>query len=455
MNLLPEGLNPVLRSNWLPTLGLLGFVIVFTVAACTPSSKRFGDVASPQPTDTPERTITPCTLDSETKLSTNLERGLPGALSYIRLEEIRLIGGDPLTDQVFVSTVGKINPALEGFSPSGQWLAYSTGSPFEGVPQTLTLVSNDGQRVSTTPSTSELVPLEAGSYTGTWGDLVWINDETILVYILQPLEDLPTSPRYIKALLNPFTGEWDQSFLERLDRRSDGAILFSPDMTRVLFVSEVESLSVVTLWDLDRQEELWQNWEDTRDTHFFLSDQAWLGGAAWAPGSDRVAFTAVENRSEHGWPAVSAQGVYLLEREGRQGHFITDFYKRYGRHFTTNDLSWSPDGRYLAMSVFVGGYADLDRSFTPLNRLYLYDSVDDRLIDLCWLLGDTPGTHSATRTLVWSPDGQYIAYAGYSSTSFDEETQSGLVIVNIYTGQVAGILKEAVLLGGWSGYFSP
>lgn len=456
MNLF-KSIESVLRLEWSSRLALVGLITVFMIAACTQSFNETDEVGSPQPADIPKRVVTPCIANDNVTLPTNLEGGLPGALSYIfRLKEIRLIGGDPLTDQLLVSVTGRVNPNLKGFSPSGQWLAYSTGSPFLGVPQTLILISGNGQRISTVPPTDELVPLETGSYMGTWGDMVWVNDETILVYILQPLEDLPTYPHYIKALLNPFTGEWQQPSLEDLDRQPDGALSFSPDLTRVLFVSEVEDHPGIKLWDLTRQGELWQDSGDTKDTHFALSDQAWMGAAAWTPDSAWVAFTAVENRGEHNWPAVAAQGIYLLNRDGSQGHFITDYYKRYdGRRFTTGDLSWSPDGRYLAMSVFVGGYPNLDRSFTRQNRLYLYDSVDDKLTDLCWLLGDTPGAHSATRSLVWSPDSQYIAYAGYSSDPSDAENPSALIVINIYTGEVTAVLKEAVLLGGWSAHFAP
>lgn len=446
----------MLMSKWLFKPSLFGLLLVFTITACTQPVNEGNDPALPPPTDILERTVTPCITDSDTTLSTNLESGLPGILSYMfRLEEIRLIGGDPLSESVLISMVGEANPSLVGFSPNGKWLAYSTGSPFEAVTPTLTLISGDSDRINVTPPTGDLVPFEANSYTGTWGDMIWINDETMLVYILQILEDSPAYPHYIKALLNPFTGEWEQSFLEKLDRPSDGAVLLSPDMTRAVFVSEVEGFSVVKLWDMAQEKELWQNSEDTRDTHFSLSDQAWLGAAAWSPNSHWVAVTAVENRGEHSWPAVSAQGIYLLDRESHQGRFITDYYKRYGRFFTTNDLSWSPDGRYLAMSVFIGGYPDLDKPFTPLYRLYLYDSVDDKLIDLCWLLGDTPGAHSSTRALIWSPDSQYIAYAGYSSNPFDEATSPTLIVVNIYTGEATALLQEAVILGGWSAYFSP
>jgi WD40 repeat protein len=452
MSLLPGGIKTVLRLKWLFGLGFALFGLSLIIAACAQPSKEIGETVLPRTPEIPEKTIQPCTPDNEVALSTNLD-GLPGVLSYmVRLEEIRLIGNTPLTESVLISTAGKTNPTLRGFSPNGQWLAYSTGSPFEGVTQTLSLISSNGQEIHTTPATGELVPLETGSYTGTWGGMIWINDETILIYILQTLEDLPGYPHYIKALVNPFTGEWQQFFLESLDRQPDNAVLFSPDMTKALYVSEVGGLATVKLWDSTKQEVLWQNIEDTLDTHFVLSDQAWIGAAAWTPDSNWIALTAVENRNDHNWRSVDAQGVYLLDRNGQRGKFITDYYQRFGRSFTASDLSWSPDSRFLAMSVTVAGS---DADAPSIRRLFVYDLEADELTDFCWFIGDTPGAHSATGSLIWSPDSQYIAYAGYSSNPFDEETPSALVVINIYTGELAAIVDEAVLLGGWSAHFSP
>ena len=137
------------------------------------------------------------------------------------------------------------------------------------------------------------------------------------------------------------------------------------------------------------------------------------------------------------------------------GKIITDFDSRYGRRFTTGALSWSPDGRYLAMSVSIAN-SDPDNPYTLENRLYLYDLKNDELVDLCWFRGSTADTRSTTMALVWSPDSRYLAYAASPSVSENNQhLPPALILVDIYTGEVIELVENAIQLGGWSESFLP
>jgi WD40 repeat protein len=298
------------------------------------------------------------------------------------------------------------------------------------------------------------VPTKAGTFEGSWGDALWVNDETMLLYIAQPHPEYPdASPLMIKALLNPLTGEWQPTYLEGLERKQTGTVSFAPDMTRVLFYSEAEGrLPEIQLWDREREAILWSQ-EDLQDTFFTSDSKNWTGSAAWSPDSNWVAFTAVESRNEDGWSL--GVGVYLLDREGGAGKIITDFHVRYGPPFTAGTLSWSPDGRYLAMSVSIAG-SDSDGPYVQEDRFYLYDLKNDDLLDLCWSRELHSGYNSTMRTLVWSPDSRYLAYVANVSVLEDgQRLPRTLILVDIYTGEVIELVENAVRLGGWSAHFVP
>jgi WD40 repeat protein len=390
--------------------------------------------------------ITPCVEEQEL-YSQELE-GLPGALIYrAKANIVQLIGGKPLVQ----STLEIDDPTfyLIGFSPDGKWLVYRTGSPYEGIPHTLHLLSHTGEVVVTTPT--ELAPTAAGSYSGSWGSMLWVNDETLLVYILEPDPENPGAPPLVvKALLNAYTGTWQQSYFEGLERKPTGAVVFAPDMTRVLYLSQAEGRwPEIRLEDIVQQEILWSE-VDTLET-LFSWEKNWTGSATWSPDSAWVAFTAVESWREDG--RRSGVGVYLLDREGRNGKMITDFDVRYGHGFTAGALSWSPDGRYLSMSVTIAS-SDPDDPYGSESRIYLYDLGTDKLIDLCWLRGVDSAHNSTMNALVWSPDSRYLAYAASPSVS----KSSTIVLVDIYAGKATRLVEDLVIrfkIGGWSSHFSP
>ena len=147
---------------------------------------------------------------------------------------------------------------LIGFSPNGQWLL-----GFAETPQTLRLVSKDNDSFDITILG---FPMEVNAEIAKLSTMFWISNETVLVYISQPLEDAPGLPHYIMALLNPFTGEWQQSVISGLDRRLDDVLLTSPDMSRALYVGRADGgFPIIRLDDLANQKVLWETPEDAHD----------------------------------------------------------------------------------------------------------------------------------------------------------------------------------------------
>lgn len=394
--------------------------------------------------------VLPCSENRENYVQ-NLP-GLSGTLAYMLAQDTKNIHF--LGEEFAIERSIEVDDApfyLIGFSPDGKWLAYRTGIPFEGIPQTINLISNVGEVIQTTPT--ELISMEASNYSGIWGSMLWVNSHSMLIYITQTdLGNPESTPLVTKALLDPFTGEWLQSYLRELERKSTGSLAFSPDMTHVLFISEAENrFPEIRLWDLTQQELVWSQ-QDALTT-LFSWEENWTGSAAWSPNSNWVAFTINENQMGDNKP--SDIGVFLLDKEGVAGKAITDFFSRYGRPVTTGALSWSPNNRYLAMLISIDK-SDENDPFALESRVYLYDLQEDELIDFCWVRGNSIETRSTTKALVWSPDSRYLAYVAPPSVSENNKPlPSALILVDIYTGEVIELVENASQLGGWSENFLP
>lgn len=358
---------------------------------------------------------------------------------------IHNINGTMITSSLEIESSTSIS--LIGFSPNGEWLALRSGSLFDDIPEKIHLLHHSGKIITTEPE--NLFVSSQAKASGGWAQMLWVNDDLLLVHIVvaQEVNNGPRDPNIVKRLLNPFTGEWQEEPFRQLHRQDNGAISFSPDMTRVLYVSRTETGEHIELWDLINQKVLWQNQENMFPSDFHDSNDTWLGAAAWAPDSSSIVFSYIEAEREHGLVPIHIQGAYLLDRDGNQGRIITNFSSIHNRNLRVGRFGWSPDGHYLAMSVLriPNENQDVQKDY----RLYLYDLVEDNLIDICWMLDPAASTN---RALIWSPDGKYIAYGSQR----DIENPPLLNIISINTHEFFQTdMEPFIALGGWSAYFEP
>jgi Tol biopolymer transport system component len=110
---------------------------------------------------------------------------------------------------------------------------------------------------------------------------------------------------------------------------------------------------------------------------------------SWSPNGRRIAFSR--------WFTVSTYDLYIVDADGRNLRRLT---RRSGTSLGANFLAWSPDGRRIA---FVGGGPN---SF--VWDVYVIDADGTRLRRVT-----TSPRHEGSRgdyPLVWSPDGQRIAF---------------------------------------------
>ncbi len=399
----------------------------------------------------PLNEVTPCVKDGLYTFSDNQVQYFTGTISYEGGgTSINILDGKSMDNIIAAENQGNSSVDLIGFSPNGEWLAYKSGSYHDdNTPRLLHIVSHD--RGVDLGNISTRIEYEHDISEFRWGDALWINDEVMLVYRL--VEEVPRYFYFEKELFDPFTGEWLKPSMSELNRKPHDAVSISPDLTRVFYLGYMDDLHAIILEDLDKGTVLWHSREGTSNTAFTNSVKVWLGGAAWSPNSEWLAFVGDDENDE--------QNVYLLNRSG-EIQVITDFYSQYQQSFKTwvspfvsiSGLQWSPDGRYLAIGVSILDSApELPLGPAPqYYRLFLYDLENNRLIDHCWL-SFALGIRAKNRALTWSPDSQYIAHTNDLQTLSDgSKLPESLFIINIYTGEVNRLVEGPVGLGGWSEY---
>lgn len=175
-------------------------------------------------------------------------------------------------------------------------------------------------------------------------------------------------------------------------------------------------------WEKDIKKTFWPDIAVRKDPDEFskrLTDHRDDGGfyntsPAISPQGDKIAF--LSNRDYY-------FDVYLMNAlDGKiikklvEGNRSADFEEL---NIVTPGLSWSPDGKKIALSAKSGGY----------DVIYLIDieSEDRETIEL-----KLEGVKSVT----WSPDGKYIAFVGHTPI------QSDIFLINIETNDLINLTDD-------------
>lgn len=374
--------------------------------------------------------------------------GLQGAIAYFDVSARRevLIGGTPVR-VVPIILRGRDVPmeqdglSLISFSPDGRWLAFRT---LEARPS-LVLLDEKGETIVVRPDASEVFGPLSVQVEVVFGDSRWVNGRLLQMHLVVGGPGLET--REDHAFVNPFTGEWNQSLLTALpDRSPRGALAVSPNLTRALYLQLVpdsglsRSREDLVLWDYTEGKVIWRM--PDRLDELMSEGLAIPHLVEWSPDGSFVAFITRLSGSEVDLAGAGQWQVFLLSKDGKTLRQLTAFAVREAR--PAPDLSWSPDGRYLAFGVHVADDPALNR------RLYVYDVRADALVEVCLLVGDT--YRSSDRFLVWSPDSEWLAYVAMRGTQSLEEP-TPLIILNVVTGEHYRVVEFASNVAGWSDKF--
>jgi WD40 repeat protein len=418
------------KQDWLLVLFVASWL--YTLMGCVGVR-----VTAPDPTQSGE--LIAC-INGQYPTPIEPEGGLPGVLGLVKQvvpgkenpqssADIQglLVGGLPLRERVVFESMGDIE-LLVGFSSDGQWLAYVTGNVKEGQTPSVHLLSAQGKIITQAPI--PLLPPRGGTTIGAWSDARWISNEYLLVALHNPDPEKGYYRRHMLAILNPFTGEWHQEFLDQLSNRQkefrEAEVYFSPDMTRVVYVAHYESpyREDLVLWDLEHQRELWRRTSFNDDG--VISGLLRFGNLnraiGWSPDGARFFFTdteAIKGESQY--------TSYILGRDGGQEQIVTAFAPQ---EAAVTDGVWSPDGRYIA-------YVNAN------SQIILYDPASDRTIQLCTGLED-PINLPGRPELMWSFDSRYLVCLPRIGG------QPHLLTLNIQTGIVTQIMRvQTFFPAGW------
>jgi WD40 repeat protein len=346
---------------------------------------------------------------------------LPGVLAYYDANQIGFFatGGSPLENtQLPIS--GTISTNLVGFSPDGEWLAYTLISP------TIGLLSSSGDVLEHVMDMEVLYSrIPDGAYLCGWEPRYgWINENLIPIAICYRLDAQSNRTNILFEILDPFLGLWREGMLSELPHiAEESRAQFSPDLSRVLYDNASYDL---VLWDLTNNKSI-----DIDQPPFesdIFSNTYWPDlRSAWSYDSSMVAITGSEDKLAP-LPDSGQRGVYLLGREGGKFRRITNFLQDFDT-FQTYGLRWSHDSRYLAFGVTHSLGGDYRQT------IYIYDTASNSYIFQCVLSQSDPVR------LRWSPDNQFIAYTN--------SIVSPLVVINIRTGEIVELAERAII-GDWT-----
>lgn len=355
--------------------------------------------------------------------------GFDGVIAYYDKDQdsFILLGQQPLTQAKI--PISRDYYEMVGFSPDGKWLGFISHD------LGILAYATGGQRSEKQVNLGDiqkLLPADATFQGWTFPD--WVNSNLLRTGVFYSLQDDPNFRDIL--FVNPFDAKLYTDYIPVItDRGSGGALSFSPDLKRAIYVSTDGESNALTLFNMETNEPL------LRIKPFF--DPNVVKGAgrvndriAWTNNSEWVAYTEAEEPLSPLDRVASHTGLYILDRDGKRGNIqITNFHKEY-KSFQANNPAWSHDNRFLAFSVS----ASTDDGDGLKEYVYVYDVSNNSFTMVC------PAQGKLISSLAWSPDSRYIAYSVYTY----EYIYGGLYIIDLQNGDVVKIAENVNQLGGWS-----
>ena len=266
-------------------------------------------------------------------------------------------------------------PISGSVSPNGKWLAYLAYVHWTPSDSRLMIISADGKVAKTF------------HWKDDWRDIIgWLDNKNLLIGRIG-------DPLFTLIVLNPFTG--DQ--IELLPDYPDIYTLYPfPDWGNYAVNNTVydPTLSFVVYPSYDAI--VLRNIKTSQD--LTLIPKGWMYGPApkWSPdGSQVIIASQITTTISVSDTYIRREEIFSLSKEG-EVHRLTHLTNHYSM-VTIGQLSWSPNGRYIAFWL----YGELNLFL--IDHLAVLDTVTGIVTDYC-LHGSVEGS----RDPKWSPDSQQL-----------------------------------------------
>ena len=227
---------------------------------------------------------------------------------------------------------------------------------------------------------------------------------------------------------------------------------FSPDGTRVVYATTRHRRSGFT--SPDRNFEIETSRLDGSDKRRLTDNRDMDTSPAWSPDGTRIAFVRIGFQTRTYPP-----GIYTIAPDGTNERLVVLFNEHLpGRHEWVP--VWSPDGKTIAFSLTLlpGSVAEDGTRVAGYQSALYTVGADGWGLRQLFISKDRSETFQGVSTspVVWSPDGQSIAFKYYINPYYGESTSTDFIIdrngENLREFQFAGDESpngSAVFLG-WS-----
>ncbi|MGB8983152.1 MAG: hypothetical protein WCC12_14855 [Anaerolineales bacterium] len=309
-------------------------------------------------------------------------------------------------------------------SPNRELLEYAEVDPnqSEATSETLHIVSGDGVEHKT-------ITLDI-DHRGS----IWIDNNNLLIENLRKVWSAPQT-RATLFLVNPFTGESSELLNEYPNQWNGDSliwefnlsrVIYSPDLTRVIYPTFVEPNRVVRMVDVA-----------TDDILIDVPTTDYGKFPLWAPDGRRIAFVTQINRQAS--QSTIQDEIFILGKDGDLVQ-ITHLSQANNYSYITG-MSWSADSQFSAFFVNNkdwgkgrnGMHLSIVDTYTGEQREYCEISDSNGLVYVPW---GSP---------IWSPDGEYILVNMEDPTN---EQHILVILIEVLTGKTF-FVTENIRAVGW------
>jgi hypothetical protein len=371
--------------------------------------------------------------------------GIDGVVVYQDADRKGLysVGGTPLTYSTLPVSENQ-EYELFGFSPGGEWFAFSPTVYTEDKTIELPKIDLISSRGIVLENTYDIKVLKkTRNKQGCEDPIVvyashpgWLNDHIIPIIVRGTRFNFCMT----EAFLNPFLGKLEEDLITKLPGfRSTTVAGYSPDMSRVVYdvwrkKERGGSQTEIVLWDVTAKKEIVRH-----PSEYDLGE----GSIYWSPDSTMVAYHIILGSRD--------SGTFLLSRDGKQFNKIRNISVTdpKTRKIYIDGFVWSPNSRYLAIRVqMVEEKSEYHGEKYLYDFVYIYDTLTDEYIFRCPIPDYTtyPAYTSYSYWIYWLPDNQQIILSQQFPVG------DPVFLYDLASGQVIELVKNGVA-SGWSDKF--